>query len=51
MRHKSSSLHSKKKFLVGGYRFFVSDIISGGLSRHLGPLYPVLVVNHSMVLF
>ena len=28
---KSSSLHSKKYFLLGECRFFVSDIISGGL--------------------
>jgi len=32
---KSSSLHSKKKFLLGGCRFFVSDIKSGGLLGHL----------------
>ena len=38
-RHgKSSSLHSKKNFFVGGYRFFVSDVVSGGLLGHLGPL-------------
>jgi len=35
-RGKSSSLHSKKKFLLGGCRFFVSDVISGGLLGHLG---------------
>ena len=30
-RDKSSSLHSKKNFLLGGCGFFVSDIISWGL--------------------
>ena len=34
---KSSSLHLKKIFLVGVCGFFVSDVISGGLSGHLGP--------------
>ena len=29
----------KNFFLVGGCGFFVSDIISGGLLGHLGPLY------------
>jgi len=28
----------KKKFCLGGGVFFVSDIISGGLFGHLGPL-------------
>jgi len=28
----------KKFFLLGGCRFFVSDVISGGLLGHLGPL-------------
>ena len=36
-RGKSSSLHSKKNFLLGGFVFFVSDVISGGLLGHLGP--------------
>jgi len=44
-RSKSSSLHSKKKFLVGGCGFFVSDIISGGLLGHLGPLCLALGAN------
>jgi len=35
---KSSSLHSKKNFLLGGCGFFVSDVISRGLLGHLGPL-------------
>jgi len=39
-RSKSSSLYSKKNFLL----FFVSDIISGGLLSHLGPL--CLAANH-----
>jgi len=37
-RGKSFSLHSKKNFLLGGCGFFVSDVISGGLLGHLGPL-------------
>ena len=37
-RGKSSSLHLKKIFLLEGCRFFVSDVISGGLLGHLGPL-------------
>jgi len=41
-REKSSSLHSKQNFLLGGYRFFVSDVISGGL---LGPLCLALGAN------
>jgi len=44
-RGKSSSLHSKKFFLLGGCRFFVSDIISGGLLGHLGPLCLALGTN------
>jgi len=35
----------KKKFLVGGCRFFVGDIVSGGLLGHLGPLYPAMGAN------
>ena len=37
-RSTSSSLHSKKKFLLGVCEFCVSDIIRGGLLNHLGPL-------------
>jgi len=33
-RGKSSSLHSKKNFCLGG-GFFISDVISGGLLGHL----------------
>jgi len=33
-RGKSSSLHSKKNFLLAGCGFFVSDVISGGLLGH-----------------
>jgi len=36
---------TRKKFLVGGYGFFVSDIISGGLLGHLDPLYLALDAN------
>ena len=41
----SSSLHLKKDFLLGGCRFFVSDVISGGLLGHLGPLCLALGAN------
>ena len=30
---------TQKSFLIGGYGFFVSDVISEGLLGHLGPLY------------
>jgi len=44
-RHdKSSSLHSKK-FFGWGVKIFWSDIISGGLLGHLGPLYLALGAN------
>jgi len=36
---KSSSPHTKKIFLVGRFRFFVSDVISRGCSGHLGLLH------------
>jgi len=42
---KSSSLHSKKNFLLGDAGFFVSDVISGGLLDHLGPLCLALGAN------
>jgi len=46
-RHsKSSSLHSKKIFLVGACGFFVSDVISGGLLGHLGPVCLALGTSH-----
>ena len=44
-RGKPSAVHSKN-FLVGGRRFFVSDVISGGLLSHLGPHYLTLGANH-----
>ena len=31
-----------KMFLVGGCGFFVSDVISGGLFGHVGPLHLAL---------
>jgi len=37
---------TRKKFFGWGCRFFVSDIISGGLLGHLGPLYLALGTNH-----
>jgi len=45
-RGKSFSLHWSKNFLLGGCVFFVSDIISGGLLGHLGPLCLALGANH-----
>jgi len=36
---------TQKNFLVGGCGFFVSDVISGGLLGHLGPLYLALGTN------
>jgi len=44
-RSKSCSLLSKKNFLLGEYGFFVSDVISGGLLGHLGPLCLALGTN------
>ena len=42
---KSSSLHSKKNFLLVECGFFLSDVISGGLLGHLGPLCLALGAN------
>jgi len=42
---KSSGLHFKKNFLVGGWGFFVGDVISGGLLGHHGPLHLALSPN------
>jgi len=44
-RGKSSRLHSKKNFLLGGCGFFMSDVISRGLLGHLGPLCLALGAN------
>jgi len=44
-RGKSSSLHWKKIFFAWGCGFFVSDVISGGLLGHLGPLCLALEAN------
>ena len=44
-RGKYSSLHSKKNFLLGVRGFFVSNVISGGLLGHLGPLCLALGAN------
>jgi len=35
----------KKNFLPGGCGFFVSDVTSGGLLGHLGPLCLALGAN------
>ena len=43
-RGKSQSA-LKKIFLLGGCGFFVSDVISGGLLGHLGPLCLALGAN------
>jgi len=37
---------TQKNFLLGGCRFFVSDVISGRILGHLGPLYLALGANH-----
>jgi len=42
---KSCSLHLKKKILLGGCGFFVSDVISRGYLGHLGPLHLALGPN------
>jgi len=45
-RHgKSSSLHLKKIFLLRGCGLSVSDVISGGLLGHVGPLCLALGAN------
>jgi len=36
---------TRKKCLLGGCGFFVSDVLSGGLLGHLGPLCLALGVN------
>jgi len=36
---------NEKQILVGGCRFFVSDVISEGLLGHLGPLHLALGPN------
>jgi len=50
-RGKSSSLHSKQIFCLGDTGFFVSDVISGGLLGHLGPLRLALGTNRLVVVF
>jgi len=37
---------TRKKFLFGCCGFFVSDVISGRLLGHLGPLFLALGANH-----
>jgi len=37
---------TRKKFLLGGLGFFVSDVISGGLLGQLAPLHLALGPNH-----
>jgi len=37
--------------VVGGCGFFVSDVISGGLLGHLGPLCLALGASHYVVVF
>jgi len=36
---------TRKKFLVGGCKFFVIDVISGGLFGHFGQLHLALGTN------
>jgi len=51
-RHgKFSSLHLKKIFLLVVCGFFVSDVISGGLLGHPGPLCLALGANRYMLVF
>jgi len=50
-RGKSSRLQSKKNFLLGGCRLFASDVISGGLLSHVGPLCLALGANREVVVF
>jgi len=40
-----------KNFLLGGCAFFSSDVISGGLLGHLGPLCLALGTNRYVVVF
>jgi len=44
-------VRNEKEILVWGCRFFVSDVISGGLSVHLGPHHLNLGTNRWMVVF
>jgi len=45
------NLKKKKKFGDWVVRFFVSDVISGGLSGHLDQLHLALGPNRKMVVF
>jgi len=42
---------TRNKFYGWWCRFFVSDVISGGLLGHLGPLHLALGSNYYMVVF
>jgi len=42
---------TRKKIFGWGLWIFVSDIISGGLLGHLGPLHLALGPNHQKVVF
>jgi len=42
---------TRKKFFAWGCGFFVSDVISGGLFGHLGPLCLALGANRKVVVF
>jgi len=50
-RGKSCSLKSKKFFLVGECRFFVSDVISGVFFGHHGQFHLALGTNRYMIVF
>ena len=41
----SLAVCTRKKMLVGGCEFFVSDVISGGFFGHLGQLHLALGTN------
>jgi len=43
---ESHLVYTQKIFFVGGFAFFVSDVISGGLLGYLGPLHLALGPNH-----
>ena len=50
-RSKSSNLHSKKKILPRRVGFFMSDVTSGGLLGHFGPICLALGANRYVVVF
>jgi len=51
VKKRSKSCLRSKKFFLGGVVFFVSDVISGRLLGHLGPLCLALGTNRQVVVF